>query len=208
MPTPRKRAPGGGRKPKGEFAGKKAAFTTRITADTRAELERGADKKGASLSQHIEFLLKTAMHRPTAEQLRHQALGRAVESLAANIERKTGENWRHDPFTAQALLHAIDALLVRFAPVVSNSPTDSPTVPKLVEDAAVKMPDELAAGWRTPAGLGHISALAMIAEIEDVASARQHDEWAISRGILDVLNVPNDHVQLLARELAAKGGKS
>jgi hypothetical protein len=207
---PKKRAPGGGRKPQGEFANKASTFTTRITAKTRYELERGANERGVSLSQHIEFLLKAAIHKPTAAQLRHQALGRAVESLAANVERKTGQDWRHDAFTAQALLHGIDALLVRFSPLPSSS-AESLAVPKLVEEEAAKMRDRLADEWRTPAGIGHISALTMIAEIEDAASTRPHDEWTISRGIPDILNVPSAHISLLARELVtngAKGGKS
>ena len=202
---PKKRAPGGGRNPEGEFARKTATFTTRITRETRAALERGAQKRRVSLSQHVEFLLQAAMYKPTAAQLRHQALGRAIEILAGNIERKTGQNWRDDAFTARALVHATDGLLLHFAPVAAPA-SESPAIPKLVNSMAGKMPDEFAAQWRTPAGLGHISALAMIAEIEDFASKRPHDEWSIPRFAREALNVP-DYIGLLAQELAAKRGK-
>ncbi len=186
---PKKRAPGGGRNPEGEFARKTATFTTRITRETRAALERGAQKRRVSLSQHVEFLLQAAMYKPTAAQLRHQALGRA----------------RDDAFTARALVHATDGLLLHFAPVAAPA-SESPAIPKLVNSMAGKMPDEFAAQWRTPAGLGHISALAMIAEIEDFASKRPHDEWSIPRFAREALNVP-DYIGLLVQELAAKRGK-
>ena len=40
----RKRAPGAGRKPRGEFKNKSRTLTTRITAATREALERAAKK--------------------------------------------------------------------------------------------------------------------------------------------------------------------
>ena len=40
----KKRAPGAGRKPRGEFKGKSATLTTRITSETRAALDRAAQK--------------------------------------------------------------------------------------------------------------------------------------------------------------------
>jgi len=53
----RKRAPGGGRKPAGEFKGKSATITTRVTPATRAALEQAASANGRSLSQEIESRL-------------------------------------------------------------------------------------------------------------------------------------------------------
>ena len=53
----RRRAPGGGRKPLGPFAGKTEPLTTRITAETRQALEEGARLRGVSLSQYVEMLL-------------------------------------------------------------------------------------------------------------------------------------------------------
>jgi hypothetical protein len=43
-----KRAPGAGRKPRGEFRGKTATLTTRITPKTRAALERASRNSGRS----------------------------------------------------------------------------------------------------------------------------------------------------------------
>jgi hypothetical protein len=58
----RKRIPGGGRKPKGPIANKRAAFATRITADTRQWLEAEARKRGWSLSQVAEWAITSQMH--------------------------------------------------------------------------------------------------------------------------------------------------
>jgi hypothetical protein len=72
------------------------------------------------------------------------------------------------------------------------------------------MPERLAAKWRTAAGLGHIAGLTAIAEMEEAARLH-HDEWTVPRGLAELLSVPNEHVQLLARELVTngtKGGKS
>ena len=57
----RKRAPGAGRKPKGEFAGKTATVTTRIMPDTREALEAAALASNRSLSQELELRLSTSI---------------------------------------------------------------------------------------------------------------------------------------------------
>jgi hypothetical protein len=198
---PRKRAPGAGRKPKGEFAGKTETFTTRITPETRAALERGARKKGVSLSQHVEYLLRTALHKPSSAQQRNQALARAIAFLAENIERETGRGWRDDAFTGQALRYAVEALLFHFAP----TPQDSLMIPTPIEARASKMPQEFAERYRTPAGLGHLAAYAMICEVESAAKSSQMiNEWTTPIG----LHVPDDYAQLLGRALGSnEGGK-
>src|SRR5262245_39915466 len=57
----RKRAAGGGRKPKGHIKGKFATFSTRITPETRAALEREAARNGRSLSQESELRLQETL---------------------------------------------------------------------------------------------------------------------------------------------------
>jgi hypothetical protein len=56
----KKRAPGGGRKPQGRITGKSAAFTTRITPETRKALE-DACGPGKSLSQVAEEMLRAGL---------------------------------------------------------------------------------------------------------------------------------------------------
>ena len=54
---PRKRAPGGGRKPAGPISGKLSIFSTRITHETRVALEAEAGMTGQSISQVAEQLI-------------------------------------------------------------------------------------------------------------------------------------------------------
>ena len=166
-----KRAPGAGRKPMGDFTGKSATFTTRITAATRTSLERGAREKGHSLSQYVELLLKNALRQSSQAEKRNRALGAAITILAENVERDTGENWKDDPFTGLALRYAVEALLFRFA----AAPSDTATIPPLIEETAGKMPEEFGAQLRKPAGLGHLRAFGMIHELE--SAIRFPDDW-------------------------------
>jgi predicted HicB family RNase H-like nuclease len=60
-----KRAPGGGRKPQGEFKGKASMLCTRITPETRMALEMAAKESGRSLSQEVEIRLEYSFRRKT-----------------------------------------------------------------------------------------------------------------------------------------------
>jgi len=53
----KRRAPGGGRKPQGEFHGKSTTMTTRITPMLRKALDEACEASGRSLSQEVEYRL-------------------------------------------------------------------------------------------------------------------------------------------------------
>src|SRR5262249_51311773 len=79
----RKRRPGGGRKPKGVFAGKREWFSTRITPETRAALEQEvAAKPGQSISQVAERLLVHGL-----DEQRWRNNHRPLRALCFAIER-------------------------------------------------------------------------------------------------------------------------
>jgi TraY domain len=112
---------GAGRKPRGEFKGKSAMLTTRITPELRAGLEREARRNARSLSQEIEFRLKRSLQsKPKAglarERDHNHALGMMAGKLAGQIESLTGMNWREDRFSHEALRAGLAALLARLAP--------------------------------------------------------------------------------------------
>jgi hypothetical protein len=182
---PRKRARGGGRRPKGEFANKSMTFTTRITPETRAALQRAADRRKVSVSQYAECLLRLGLQKPTHAQRRNRALGHAIARLAENIERSTGESWRTDDFAGQALTYAIGSLMLHLTPPIP----ERVKTPRTVETIAAKMPDEFAALFRAPAGHGHIAAHAIIAKIERSMRTGEPDEWSapINLQLLDEL---------------------
>jgi hypothetical protein len=107
----RKRRPGAGRPPRGEFKEKRAAFMTRITTKTRTALDRAAAKSGRSLSQEAEFRLDGSFvaerrHRPGL-----RALAMAITMVAECIERATDKHWQDDAFTTQALQAGIEFLI-------------------------------------------------------------------------------------------------
>jgi hypothetical protein len=190
---PRKRAPGAGRKPKGEFAGKSETFTTRITPETRAALQRAADRANKSVSQIAERLLRTGLQKPTHTQQRNQALGQTIACLAENIERSTGKSWREDPFAGQALTYAVSSLLQNFTSTVP----EQLEIPKAVEVAAARMPTDFAQLYGTPAGHGYIAAHAMIAEIESAMRTGAPDEWSVPIN----LQLPDELAHHIGRDL-------
>ena len=167
MVVTRKRAPGGGRKPKGPFKGKTATITTRIRPDTRAALEQEAKKRGNSLSQEIERRLDASLHKSRDTPLYVQALAHAVTVLTTEIERRTGERWLDDAFTREALRSGIEALLFHFG----RTPDGEMAVPPKIEEAASRFQSPLRESFRNPALLGQMEAGSIITSIENAPSA-------------------------------------
>jgi hypothetical protein len=189
----RKRAPGAGRPRKAEADKKGSAFTTRITAETRRALEVSARKHRRSLSQEAEAGLRDYLKKPAGEK-RNRAIGAIVGNLAQGIEQQTGKSWRTDVFTSMALRYAIEAVLFHFAPGTE----ETPAIPPAVEKQAAKMPGEFAERYRRPAGLGHIRAYSLIAEIENQPrKGKIIDEWTTPAGI----NAPPEMIDLLVGDL-------
>ena len=137
-----KRAPGAGRKARGEFQGNSAVLTTRITPETRALLERAAAKgKNRSLSQVAEKAIDEYLRKPkhTPERSMHiRALGEAVMLVAQYIERATGERWIDDAYTAVALRQGCSSLIAHFAP------RGTPVTPRLIKEAAIEHAQHIA----------------------------------------------------------------
>ncbi|WET72889.1 hypothetical protein [Rhizobium croatiense] len=114
-----KREPGAGRKPDGEFSGKSAVFSTRITPDLRALLEKESKQTGKSLSQIVERRLRDSFDHPDrwkralgAEHVR--ALAYVVAKIATSLEIRTGRHWHKDAFTGSALKAALNIAIHYF----------------------------------------------------------------------------------------------
>jgi hypothetical protein len=151
----RKRGPGGGRKPRGEFKGKTATLTTRITTETRQALDNAAKKNSRSLSQEVERRLRDSLRGDARGKPHVRALGEAFMLMVQGVERATDQHWREDAFTAEALSHGLSFLISHFGP---DGP---PTVPKKIEETPgmLSMAD-------TPAKLGRIEAGSVISLVE------------------------------------------
>lgn len=160
----RKRAPGGGRKPRGEFRGKSATLTTRITPELRQGLEREARRNKRSLSQEVERRLRDSLAYP--EKVRKawgaphvHALARLVSRAVSNIEWSTGKRWHADLFTGQAVRVAIEVILNRIVP-------EGPMViPERIEAMATAARVE-AEFYRRPDRLGTSYALGLLNSLE------------------------------------------
>jgi hypothetical protein len=119
----RKRAPGGGRKPRGEYAGLSTTLSLRMPADMRAQLERSAAKrrsgKGWSLTQEILRRLQRSLERERDE--RRDPPSRAIcyllaEVISAVASNTVGPNWRSDPWSFRAIKLAFGQVLDALEP--------------------------------------------------------------------------------------------
>jgi hypothetical protein len=195
----RKRAPGAGRKPRGDYSGKTDTFTTRITPQTRRALEQAAAASGRSLSQEVEYRLHLSLHKLSGKP-HNRALGRAIAMLAERIERETQKDWRRDAYTGLALCSAVEMVLQHFAPA-SEGP---PPIPPAIEMAAAKMPPDFAERYRKPAGFGHLRGFNFIGEIEHAPRlaepASMIDEWTIW-GLPGFPSVPPAGLGTIRRDL-------
>jgi hypothetical protein len=147
----RKRAPGGGRKPKGEFSNLSANITIRMPSEMREQLNRAAAKSSRSLAQEMLWRLRLSFQRER-EKDRSPAV-RAICFLIGEIARSvmTPENnffhspvlstdseiaaddWRSDPFFYKAFRIAVGAVLQELTPpgeivppqTIKNDPNDN-----------------------------------------------------------------------------------
>jgi hypothetical protein len=118
----RKRAPGAGKKPRGEYAGLAATLSIRMPADMRAGLERSAAKRrqgGWSLTQEILWRLQRSFDRERDE--RRDPASRALcyllaEVISAVAPNTAGPNWRSDPFAFRAIKLAFGQILDALEP--------------------------------------------------------------------------------------------
>ena len=157
---PRKRAPGAGRKPRGEFKGKSATLTTRTTPETRAAMERAAQKNGRSLSQEVERRLYDSARNERSRRSDVRALAEAVAIVTEKVELATGKQWLQDAFTGDALRRGIEVLVRHFAPHSAR------VIPPKVEEAAARVLPEASERDRSPSRVGEIEAFKVITMIE------------------------------------------
>src|SRR5262249_24291139 len=156
------------RKPKGPYAGKTAALTTRITGATRSGLEKAEQESGLSLSQEVERRLDASLNTSvlSAAGRRNQALGASVAMLAARLERMTGGTWREDLFTGQALIAAFGWLIRNFMPPLD----DEPAIPQRLAVLASQLHPDERSTYHRPQPLCTMLAVSLVTEIEESAN--------------------------------------
>jgi predicted transcriptional regulator len=164
---PQTRAPGGGRKPRGEFRGNTKILTVRVRPELRTALERLAKRHRRSLSQEIQRGLDDWIGRHTKPKPHIGALTHAVALLAEAVERTTGKRWHEDAFTGEAVRHGVERLVFHFAP----APDGTMPVPPRVEEAAMRMPPPMRDRARTAADVGTSQAGMIITLIENAPAS-------------------------------------
>jgi TraY domain len=121
----RKRAPGGGRKPQGEFSNKRAMLATRVTLDTRKSLDAAARKSGRSLSQEVEHRLRDSLKvsDKADRQPESAALAFLVTRLAETISAVSKRPWHRNRWCMETLKFAVNKLLDQLPAPDSDQPT-------------------------------------------------------------------------------------
>jgi hypothetical protein len=116
---PRKRAPGGGRKPIGAFP-TSTQLSIRMPDNIRAELEAAAKKRGWSLSQELLWRVRVSLSKDRQDR-RDSAL-RAICFLISAMAtrglhtRRQGKPWYQNPFTFRAFKLGVAKLLDALEP--------------------------------------------------------------------------------------------
>jgi hypothetical protein len=142
--------------------------------DTRVGLEQSARAGKRSLSQEIERRLRESLSSDVRRPDHIRALGELVKLTAENLEQITGTSWLTDPFTAEAVRHAIDQVLSHFAPPQSAKGK----IPTRIEQIASAMPTEIAEAYRRPVALAVIQATGLTAWVESAQQVEPPNEWS------------------------------
>jgi hypothetical protein len=130
----RKRAPGGGRKPKGDTT-RTAQLTVRVPKAMRSQLELGARERGWTLTDELMWRLRNSFNREREER-RDPAI-RALSYLIAELAHHVASgaymgdrefalySWRRSPFCYRALKIAVGKLFDALEP---PGPVTLPTI--------------------------------------------------------------------------------
>jgi hypothetical protein len=115
----RKRAPGAGRKPKGEFANLASPFSLRMPPNLRKQLEQAVKRSGRSVSQEILRRVSNSLDRERNERWKPET--RALCFLVARLEQvmsnEVDGHWRNNPYFHQAFKEAFNVLFDKMRPV-------------------------------------------------------------------------------------------
>jgi hypothetical protein len=128
------RAPGGGRKPRGDFRGNSKILTVRVTPATRTALEGLAKRHDRSLSQEMHHAFDDWIRNHRRHKRHIGALMHAIALVAENIEERTGRRWQEDAYTGEQLRVGVEKLIFHFAPM----PDGPAPIPPKVEEATTR----------------------------------------------------------------------
>jgi hypothetical protein len=169
----RKRAAGGGRKPKGPIGGNTGWLQARITEELRTRLEHAASENARSLSQEAQVRLQESFDLPA--EIRKawgppdvkalaQLVSRVVRSVQSSVSGNPFEEagplaWHRNPFTHAAVRVAIETLLAHYKP---DGPIETPPE---VEKRARFIEPQHSETMTTPESVGLSCALGLLSQL-------------------------------------------
>jgi hypothetical protein len=222
MAAKRKRAPGGGRKPKGEFGGLESPLSVRMSAAMRAQLAAAARRSKRSLSQELLARLNSSFNqdRSKAVDPAMRALCFLFSSLAYAVHWNM-PNWRSDKFLFRAIKVGINKLLDALEPSGEMRPpdfwrvfADMPIGEGMLEgnEVLIKMRDavrdSITLAIQSPEAMADYAVRVIL---ENYTSPRPQN-WEALKEIRDSLLKHQEHfyygMQDAKRDLRIKGEKS
>ena len=110
--APKRRAPGGGRKPQGEVSRLRSVMSFRMPEEMRDELQKAAKESGRSVTQELLRRVQESFDqdRKNYRDPATKALCFLFSDLAENVHGGTPD-WRSDPFLFRAFKIGVTKLL-------------------------------------------------------------------------------------------------
>jgi Arc-like DNA binding domain len=166
----RKRAPGGGRKPKGDFSELTTPLTIRMPGEMRKELEAAAKKGCKSVTQELLRRLQNSFNRDRKKSRDPalQAICYLIAELAEGVTNPAPMHvanmrplWRSDPFLFRAFKLAVGKLLDALEPA---GEIKSPVILEITDKVAVHLttPKFIRDAYRTPEALADFCAAGIL----------------------------------------------
>jgi len=177
----RKRAPGGGRKPQGEFDQLTMPFSLRMPEDLREQLEAAAKQSGRSTSQEILRRLNESFgaSRDKQRDPAVRAICFLIAQLADRIRWASGPNlWDGNPFLFRAFKIGVEKLLDGLEPQgeiknpgvdddfrrIKEAFKDDTTLRRTAEERHSDI-NKLVKMWQSPKAVGSDAAAKVLAEL-------------------------------------------
>jgi hypothetical protein len=173
MAKPKKRAPGAGRKPQGDFEQLTSTFSMRMPQELREQLEAAAKKNRRSTAQELLRRLYDSfgINRDKTRDPAARALGFLLHEVIDDISYNAPDGWHRSPFMFEAVRLAFAKVLREVQP---EGPEESEMNqflnrmrhdPKNKSTPFLRFLGQQAKWWKSPRGVADETAKGVIHEI-------------------------------------------
>ena len=173
MAKPKKRAPGAGRKPQGDFEQLTSTFSMRMPQELREQLEAAAKKNRRSTAQELLRRLydSFSINRDKTRDPAARALGFLLHEVINDISYNAPDGWHRSPFMFEAVKLAFAKVLKEVQP---EGPEESEMNqflnrmrhdPKNKSTPFLRFLGQQAKWWKSPRGVADETAKLVIQEM-------------------------------------------